>query len=443
MNKIKRILIILFVLLSLIMIVTGIMIVTNTNAFQFDLILPYSYIGNITDSYIPVSDGENFGYIDKNGDIILPIEYPILDSMKNEDGSLNLDKLQVKEDLMLYTDDTMLFGVVDIDQNIIIPARYNDLTIINKDLFLVYDLTSYYFINASLERVFENGFSLVQPYSDLEDVFLVTMDDGFYNLFTSDGSLLLDQSYQQINKIYDSSSNTHLFIATNGNYIDYYLYQDNKLLKLDSLTNMQLQEFTGGTIILINNNGNYISYSIDEEKQVVYQEEYISLSAFSNGLSLVVNNDGLAGYIDSEEQLVIPYQYDYYNTFSFTDYDLAVASKNNLVGVINKEGEEILSFEYTYIEIINKNRFIVIDQDNNANIIDENENILTSTSYQSIISTALPNLFIVSKEENDTIYYGLIDDNGNKIIELQYLNIMVEDHYILVQSDTEYLIKWL
>ena len=442
--KAKKWLFIILFIIAIIMISLGAFIIfNNKKTFQFDLILPYSYVGNIIDQYITVRDGEKFGYVDQDGKILFPLEYPILDSMKNSDGTPNLDRVGIKDSMAIYTTDMMLYGVKDTEKKDIIPANYSELTIINENLFLVYNLSNYYFINATNQKAFDEEFPLVEIYSDLTDVFLVLTNDGLYNLFTSDGNFLLDKSYQQINKMYDASSNTHLFIATNGNYIDYYLYQDNKLLKLDDFSSFDIQQFEDGNIIFQDSNGNYISYSILNQTKKSYKNDYISLSNFSNGLALVVNEDGLAGFIDENEQLVIPYQYNLYHTSSFTDYGLAVAGKDDLVGVINKDNEEVLPFNYTYVEIIDENKFIVIDQDNNASIIDKNGNQLTHTKYQTIVSTNYSDYFIASQEIDDITYYGLIDDNGNEITDLNYLNLVVEDHYILAEQEGKFFLKWL
>ena len=82
---------------------------------------------------------------------------------------------------------------------------------------------------------------------------------------------------------------------------------------------------------------------------------------------------------------------------------------------------------------------MVINQNNQASIIDTNQKEVTTKKYSSI-STIENFPYLLTKDTNQL--YGIINYQGKEIIPNQYKAITVYKDYFLLQSkDNEYIVK--
>lgn len=423
------------VVLSLAAVIIYTITTLNSNA------LNYQYVGTPSNHYVVVSDGKKYGYITEDGKEVTSLKYDIIDSMKLDDNTINLDGFKFVDGLAQYTED-MNYGLLNEQGKEIIDADYSSIEVINKNLIIVSD-NNFYFINQDNEKLFNQEFEMITSIEGLDSIFIVS-SDGRQALINNKGEILTEYKYDSIYELVDSSSNNYVFCAMYGDYTDIYLYNSETLsfTKLDNFDNYTPTIFNDSNIYFVSPTGLYSIYNINTNNITTLNNNYTAIGPFVNSLAFAINSNKLVGYINEKEETVIDFQYDYNNTESFTTYGLAVVGKDNLVGVINTDNEQVLDFNYLNINIINNNRFLVLDQDNNKYIIDAKGNRITETDYDNIELTDYPNIFIVSKVSNNKTLYGIINSDGEEIIPVEYEDIKIsDDYFVLKRKDNEFYIE--
>lgn len=423
------------VVLSLAAVIIYTITTLNSNA------LNYQYVGTPSNHYVVVSDGKKYGYITEDGKEVTSLKYDIMDSMKLDDYTINLDGFKFVDGLAQYTED-MNYGLLNEQGKEIIDADYSSIEVINKNLIIVSD-NNFYFINQDNEKLFNQEFEMITSIEGLDSIFIVS-SDGRQALINNKGEILTEYKYDSIYELVDSSSNNYVFCAMYGDYTDIYLYNSETLsfTKLDNFDNYTPTIFNDSNIYFVSPTGLYSIYNINTNNITTLNNNYTAIGPFVNSLAFAINSNKLVGYINEKEETVIDFQYDYNNTESFTTYGLAVVGKDNLVGVINTDNEQVLDFNYLNINIINNNRFLVLDQDNNKYIIDAKGNRITETDYDNIELTDYPNIFIVSKVSNNKTLYGIINSDGEEIIPVEYEDIKIsDDYFVLKRKDNEFYIE--
>ena len=423
------------VVLSLAAVIIYTITTLNSNA------LNYQYVGTPSNHYVVVSDGKKYGYITEDGKEVTSLKYDIMDSMKLDDNTINLDGFKFVDGLAQYTKD-MNYGLLNEQGKEIIDADYSSIEVINKNLIIVSD-NNFYFINQDNEKLFNQEFEMITSIEGLDSIFIVS-SDGRQALINNKGEILTEYKYDSIYELVDSSSNNYVFCAMYGDYTDIYLYNSETLsfTKLDNFDNYTPTIFNDSNIYFVSPTGLYSIYNINTNNIITLNNNYTAIGPFVNSLAFAINSNNLVGYINEKEETVIDFQYDYNNTESFTTYGLAVVGKDNLVGVINTDNEQVLDFNYLNINIINNNRFLVLDQDNNKYIIDAKGNRITETDYDNIELTDYPNIFIVSKVSNNKTLYGIINSDGEEIIPVEYEDIKIsDDYFVLKRKDNEFYIE--
>lgn len=423
------------VVLSLAAVIIYTITTLNSNA------LNYQYVGTPSNHYVVVSDGKKYGYITEDGKEVTSLKYDIMDSMKLDDNTINLDGFKFVDGLAQYTED-MNYGLLNEQGKEIIDADYSSIEVINKNLIIVSD-NNFYFINQDNEKLFNQEFEMITSIEGLDSIFIVS-SDGRQALINNKGEILTEYKYDSIYELVDSSSNNYVFCAMYGDYTDIYLYNSETLsfTKLDNFDNYTPTIFNDSNIYFVSPTGLYSIYNINTNNIITLNNNYTAIGPFVNSLAFAINSNNLVGYINEKEETVIDFQYDYNNTESFTTYGLAVVGKDNLVGVINTDNEQVLDFNYLNINIINNNRFLVLDQDNNKYIIDAKGNRITETDYDNIELTDYPNIFIVSKVSNNKTLYGIINSDGEEIIPVEYEDIKIsDDYFVLKRKDNEFYIE--
>ena len=115
------------VVLSLAAVIIYTITTLNSNA------LNYQYVGTPSNHYVVVSDGKKYGYITEDGKEVTSLKYDIMDSMKLDDYTINLDGFKFVDGLAQYTED-MNYGLLNEQGKEIIDADYSSIEVINKNI---------------------------------------------------------------------------------------------------------------------------------------------------------------------------------------------------------------------------------------------------------------------------------------------------------------------
>ncbi len=272
--------------------------------------------------------GYKYGYIDKNGDVVIPVQFD--------------QALGFSEGLAAVEKDGK-WGFIDKNEDVVIPMQ--------DELYFA--------------RSFSEGL-------------VVAEKDGKYGYIDKSGDMVIPIQYTHFNGLdcvfdaIDLSFTEGLatfatfdsgigFIDRKGNVIipsDLYDYAD---------------PFSEGLAVVCKDGK---SGYIDKTTSVVIPIQYASAYPFSEGLAAVKKDDKW-GYIDKNGEIVIPIKYGSAKPFS---EGLAVVSENYKCGYIDKNGEIVIPIQYGYAEDFSEG-LAAVKKDGKWGYIDKNGEIVIPMQY--------------------------------------------------------------
>lgn len=138
------------------------------------------------------------------------------------------------------------------------------------------------------------------------------------------------------------------------------------------------------------------------------------------------------GFINEKNETVIEFLYDIVTPFS--KEGLAAAEKDGLCGYINREGKVVIPFKFLTAGTSGKNgKAIVTDENNKEGIVDKNGEIVNFLENQRDYTVFIGDFFMenglsrIWKEEGETYYAGLVDENGREIVSCECQDIKDPD----------------
>ena len=304
--------------------------------------LPYNVHGSILDRkdkrrpfYWAYKD-EKVGLLDRDGEILLDIIYDVIGAN--------------------YMVKNGKYGVVNINQEVLIPFEYDDIKTIYKSATKC----------SSLYIVKKNG---LWGLSDSEDK----------------GNLVFRPEYKRIDTYYSIGLH-YIEIVKENDLRGLYYVKDRKLLipiKYDAISSV-----SGYLRTKSNKKGNGKTY-------------------------FKVYLNGKKGILDKAGKILIPVDYQEINfAYDLKGIETIIAKKNNKYGLINLENTTTLDFKYERIESLALKR-VAITKKGKVGLANINGKILLRPKYDDIG-------YYYNLEKKARIVkkglYGFIDDNG-KIIE--------------------------
>jgi hypothetical protein len=301
-------------------------------------------------------------------------------------------------------------GIISVDQEIILPFKYDQITLQSENYFTIE-------INNK------------------------------YGIVNSKGEITLEPSYDMITFFYVNDfaiaekNNKAWFIDFNGNILNTKEYDKIDYVARDLYIVEQL-----GKKGLVNANIDEI-FPVKYEDIAAYSEPYFSIS--EDGL--LYNLADSEGNIISESGYTFIQSYYYYNEKG-EDYNIEyrlsfgekiegldsvagyanITGQNGLVGIIDLEGKQVVDPVFNYINIVNKNYFIGYKSFSVGIFNFSNpENAIYSASNIDMI----PGYYIVN--QNNTI--GLLNTDLEEIIPFEYQSLyLIDDKNLLGQKDNMY-----
>lgn len=348
-----------------------------------------------------VFNGQGVGFINKNGDVVIPIQYDYVRPLS--DG------------LAVVADKDGHYGVFDSMGNNVIPFRYN----------LIED--------------FESGVAWARM-------------GELWGVIDKMGNTVVPFQYSWTYDFYDgvawvSKSGKLSVIDTKGN------------IAFDASQYEAFYPFHNG-YAWVKKEGRW--GLIDKQGKIVIpfsSKQYEEYGYFQDGLIWVMDKQRKYGAIDLRGNIVIPFVY---SDFSYFENGLAWAYKNGKWGIINKKGNTVIPFQYNFVcdncerpAYICETQYVYLQdlydtefKDSVAAIKKEEKWGFTNKKgkilvpFQFDIANFDNGLYWVEKDGKE----GMIDENGNFITQsrVQYKNI---GNYngkmkILGYSESLYLVEY-
>ncbi len=306
----------------------------------------YNYI---SDDIIIVSKAVDlsvlFGVVDINGNEIIPFEYGYIDWLGNDKFSFS-NEIDGKR------------GIIDIDKNVMIEPTYDNIFAYSEGFAVVSN--NEYFYQAKFGCINENGELIVPVIYENMDSFKdgfakICVDEGdrHYGYINTKGEIIVNPEYDILGEFIDGialvcystpAQNRYGYINESGELITEVNFND-------------AGDFVDGLARVQVINGIMDGYSagfINQSGERVIDFDYDQVGDFSEGYASVYLN-GKCGVINTLGEEVIAKEYDSISCF---ENGYAVAVKNGKTGLINIENEVIIPFVFDNLYVFSENEYI-------------------------------------------------------------------------------------
>ena len=321
------------------------------------------------------------------------------------------------------------YGVIDENGNVIIEAKYNNVIIPNpsRDIFVCYVDEKADILNSNKEKLFTK-YDSVEPIklknvaSTLayeKSVFIYKQNEKF-GLINFEGKVLTKSIYDTIEnlqptegKFLVSQNKKYGIIDLKGNTI---LKTEYDICNSDGYYTSKDEYAKSGYIVGNKTNEGYrygyFNYTGKKILDLKYNDIERVLNEDSKKLYLIVALDGKYGLYNKSKKII---NNDYQEIIYDDNVDLLLLQKNKKFGVA----------KYLYVKSSNNNKVY----DNSGNIVDMNFNL-------SIYKTENEDYKISTILNNNITYYGIMDKNGNQLVEnkYRYLEYLFQNYFIAVDD---------
>lgn len=372
----------------------------------------YSEVYEFHDGLAKVKGGSDYGMIDKDGNLVIPCKYGMIEPH----GKVFLVNLSydLKES----------YGVIDQKGKVLVPLKYEEkeIGIFPEDGIIRYkddDNQKYYFLDFNGKKLFAKG---------LEYIGNGTIDGDNVSTF-SEGlapAVLSHNSWSWIGFV-DKTGKT--VIKPKYNQASMFMNGLSRVLEDVSVEEFQSKfiDKTGNTVMKTTRNGELVGLTDASGKEII-PCKFEGIGTYNYGYVLTTgtnNRYGVWNLIDKKE--IIPPTYDgivalYDERLGeriFLHDSIIIVKNNDQYGAINIEGKEIAPCEYYYAEV--KNGLLVADKKTGiisriSGVFDKEGNVILPCEYE--IDEITNNCILAHKNvDGDGDISYLFDHKGNQILK--------------------------
>lgn len=459
---------IIFAIIILIIIIVGAFTIyyMNHNKFDYEIKTVSEF------NYYIYRDANQYGIINKNGEIIINAEYSniiipnpetdIFICYKNETSQvLNSKKEQLfteyetvqpiklknvastlayEKSILMYKKDG-LYGLIDFKGNIIVENKYDTIEnlqptegkfLVAKDgKYGVIDLKGNVLVDLEYDEIISDGYYTEKDnYKKSGFIVSIKSEDGFkYGYIDYTGKDILDMKYNQIERISkEDDKNTYLIVSENGKNG---LYNNSKKVIENEYQSITYED--GMDLIIIQKNKKYGVANL--EGKILINVENDSITA--RGIYLYAEKDNDQKVYDSQGNIVnINYNRSIYNTEN-EEYKISTILNNNITyyGITDKNYNQLVEEKYRYIEYLYDNYFIATDDNGRLGVINSNGKIILDMKYSSLQKIKGKNIVqAVVAETEMTEFYSTKMEN---VVTISKPNIQIQDNYVVISNGEE------
>ncbi|MBR9861665.1 WG repeat-containing protein [bacterium] len=366
-----------------------------------------------TDTYLPAKKGANWGFIDIEGNWLIPPIYEqcipfedrpytsaiykgnaVLINRKGETIiNLKADEVVAIEDEYIIYKKGDLKGIMNKEGKVLCDAIFQDIEYSKTiDRFIVNQVGLYGLFHPNSELLVEPSWEKIETY----DTFLYAQDSVFSYILSKNGDTLLP-GYQSIRLINDyflaiDTSGAYTLHYINGEKIidgmydyvypvhkefyalergdDTYLYHPKSQTMVDSMRDRYV-EFNDRFILTRSQDG-YIGLWDIKQKKLVLEEEHNMISKLDNSSLLSARKGSLMALLDSNANLLSPYKY---HEIGQPESDsLMKVRVGNKYGILQMDGKELLHTRFHFISI-NEDRTLKAKNEEGTSLYEYNSQL--------------------------------------------------------------------
>ena len=342
------------------------------------------------------------------------------------------------------------YGVIDRDGNIIIEANYINIEIPNpaKDLFICYkDEENNEVLNSKKETLFKE-YEKVEPIKlkniastlCFEKSVLKYKKDNAYGLIDFDGNELTKNEYNSIENLQStegkflvSKNNKYGIINLNGAILvkteydqiitDEYYSEENKYVE-------------AGFIVSNTTSEGYRYGYINYEGKKFLNTDYNEIIRLNNqrDVYLIVAKDGKYGLYKENKQVVKTE----YQSIVYCSNGAIIIEKNQQYGIANLKGE--IKVDTKYSQIQENGIYLYAQSSKEDDVYDVEGNKIDMSFSKNVFETSNENYRISTIVNNDIVYYGIENKQGTTLVDnnYNYIEYTYGDYFIVENKNEKY-----
>ena len=421
MQKIKKMIIAVF-LIAVLLIGVGIFIQFREGR-KDSLFLAYDDVGFLNNHLYAVRMKNKIGYVNEQGKKVIEVKY---DFQKDDK---NLDNYQEQYGLIPFVQNNQ-FGLLDETGKVLIEAKYQSLKILSKNTLLVS-------LNDKRSIIKTDGKSLLEDYDSIEYVenspFLIAMNNQKLFLLSKLGRIV-KQDIESIYPITDFQTNKVYYIVRENNKFSLLKENENQIEMLPLSLEIPPSIFNN-TIYTIQQNTTSL---YDLSGNLVNTYPCMLLSPFKNGVTLYMENGNVGVFSDTRGRLTEPIYSNHVTTVNDNGYMFVSKMREDGTqahAIVNPMGDKIVPFQDSrVIAMLGEKYVALLNLENEVDI--KTLDLEPKKEYKSL-EVLDDNLYLVSNKNG----FGVIDQNLNIIIPLEYKEIRYQNRKFYIKVDKGYKIK--
>lgn len=305
------------------------------------------------------------------------------------------------------------YGLMDVENNIIIPASFHTIKQNGEDGFVAYtDQLCNYYSNDG-HKILNEDYYFIKP--TVKNSLIVQTKDG-YGVITKENKTIITPAYFQIQEVYQKEQ-FYYWIRESYDH-NFYLNEDAK----DTIyLNAQPSEFRIIDAIYWEYYGDIINTKT--KRNVVCGNYYIEIVSSEHQLARIKDKKTKSKYLMKCNGDLVTNQ-PFVDISSFKENNLAIASIKEenriLYGLLNPMGEWIIEPQYNRLYFINNTHLAAGNSDKKCGIITINDEVVLPFEYRNIYEISEHYALCVGSESSD-----IIDLRSKKILksDLPYISI--------------------
>ena len=286
----------------------------------------YQFVDKFHGDYcIVYNDYEHCGLIDRQGRIVVPVEY---------------ESVNYPTDGMIRISQEGLFGFFDTTGRLAIEPRYRTASGFSEGVAAV--IVDFDSLSSAYGYIDKSGNMVLPPVYE----YAMTFEEGYaiirqyerYGMIDHNGNIVLPTKYLELTPMHDSR-----FFAVDDLTGEAALF-DNRFKRLTPFQYEQILSYSEGYYV-VQRDGKQTFLDLKGKERFGW---YDMIGGFFDGYSMVVR-DGKYGIINTRGKTILPIEYDnsgYRKMEYHFSEDLALIEKDGKYGFINKRGEIVIPIIY-------------------------------------------------------------------------------------------------
>lgn len=340
---------------------------------------------------LPYKEGEllvtqngKTGVINIKGNLMVEINY----------NSIEVDGYYLENDgykeagyiTSITTNEGYRYGYVNKDGKVILNNEYNEISRINdiednKNVYLICAKNGQYGVLKNKEEVLKNEYQSIR-YDKTNNLFVVEKSKKF-GASDINGNIIIEPTYNQIditgNYLYAENDQGTVMFNNNGT--------EANINTNVAILNTENEKYK---IKIDNENGSKYGV-INESGEQVIEEKYSYIEYLYDNYFIVSNENSKLGIVDSKDQEKVEIKYDSLQKIDRTDLIQTKISNTDVTELYDKNFNRILQMTNATIE--QKDNYIIISNDLETKYFDNQGKELTNKEVY-------PNNSIYAKQEN-------------------------------------------